>query len=89
MVKPARIVYAYLIKFLVLIRGVRTPPLRIEDPVRKMPLQETIHVSGVKVCPQVTYHPAPRTLRPMQRPTPREPQTKGLVSSRKRPTLNA
>lgn len=49
MIEPARIVYAYLIKFLVLIRGVRTPPPRIEDPVRKMPLQETIHVSGVKV----------------------------------------
>lgn len=41
----ARMVVTYLIKFLVLIRGVRTPPPRIEDPVKKMPLQETMHVS--------------------------------------------
>lgn len=36
---------AYLIKFLVLIRGVRTPPPRMEDPVKKIPLQERRWIS--------------------------------------------
>jgi hypothetical protein len=43
--EAARRVLPYLIRFLVLIRGVRTPPPRIEDPVKKMPLQETMNVS--------------------------------------------
>jgi hypothetical protein len=48
--EAARRVLPYLIRFLVLIRGVRTPPPRIEDPVKKMPLQETMNVS---TCAQV------------------------------------
>ena len=55
-------VVTYLIKFLVLIRGVRTPPPRIEDPVKKMPLQETMHVSrraGVEYkCPSTSDVPS-------------------------------
>ena len=35
----------HLIKFLVLIRGVRTPPPMMEDPVKKMPLQERRWIS--------------------------------------------
>lgn len=44
----------YLIKFLVLIRGVRTPPPRMEDPVKKMPLQERRWISKRAGAKQVS-----------------------------------
>jgi hypothetical protein len=57
------------IKFFVRIRGARTPPPIIEDPVIKIPL---------KICQRIhgwwetdVYHAAPTTDNPMQRPMPK------------------
>lgn len=83
-------------RFLVRIRGARTPPPRIDEPVMKMPLgscgsskggREGASVSRTVERPQpleleapraegkgATHHPAPRTERPMHRPTPMSAQ---------------
>jgi hypothetical protein len=81
-------------RFLVRIRGARTPPPRMDEPVTKIPLRsctnqpmspKPVRMEGNK-C---THHPAPRTLSPMQRPMPVDAHMYGLDSSRNRPTLNA
>lgn len=67
-------------RFFVLILGARTPPPKMDEPVMKMPLQAP--PNRTTVLPSVTpsswrgvgkgtrYHPAPRTERPMHKPTP-------------------
>jgi hypothetical protein len=56
-------------RFLVVIRGVRTPPPMIEAPVTNMPLrlesEPLFENEGHE-----THHAAPRTLNPMQKPIP-------------------
>lgn len=79
---------AYLIKFLVRIRGARTPPPRMDEPVMKIPLRGRVSFT-VSCQTRYTHQPAPRTLRPMQRPIPVDAHAYGLVSSKNRPTLNA
>ena len=37
----------YLMRFLVVIRGARTPPPRIEEPVTKMPLDIQSHLNNI------------------------------------------
>lgn len=62
------------IKFLVRIRGARTPPPKIEAPVMKIPLKQVwLQLSMVPFGPTKigTYHPAPTTLRPIQSPIPK------------------
>jgi hypothetical protein len=83
---------AYLMRFLVLIRGARTPPPRMDDPVTNIPLQTNrrlVDMGHEFVTKTLTHHPAPNTLNPMQRPTPVPAHAYGLDSSRNRPTLKA
>ena len=78
----------YLMRFLVLMRGALTPPPNIDAPVMKIPLQEEL-VHGYDWHNGHTYHPAPSTLSPRQRPIPVDAHAYGLVSSRNWPTLKA
>ena len=83
----------HLIRFLVRMRGARTPPPNIDDPVKKIPLYSwllktvvSLGIDSIHVGDK--YHPAPRTLKPKQRAMPTAAQAYGLVSSRNAPTLN-
>jgi hypothetical protein len=79
-------------RFFVRIRGARTPPPNIDAPVRNIPLRfvRINYVSHQQHSARfwITDHPAPRTLKPKQRPIPRDAQAYGLVSSKNAPTLN-
>ena len=62
---------AHLMRFLVLILGARTPPPRMDAPVTKIPLQSPFaSASRPHNTFQSTHHPAPSTLKPIQRPMP-------------------
>ena len=81
-----------LMRFLVRIRGARTPPPRIDEPVTKIPLRlGSINEQNAQWIARTkfSHHPAPRTLSPIQRPIPVDAHMYGLDSSRNRPTLNA
>lgn len=71
----------YEIRFFVRIRGARTPPPRMDEPVMKIPLTSVEggddRVSDPASLAQAVaepHHPAPRTESPMQRPTPMSAQ---------------
>ena len=52
-------------------RGVLTPPPRIEAPVMKMPLEDRRNAGeSSNQYPVNTHQPAPNTLSPIQRPIP-------------------
>lgn len=76
-------------RFLVRMRGALTPPPRMDAPVTKIPLSKGLgqRVQSMRSVRSETDHPAPRVLRPMQRPMPVIAQAYGLDSSRKRPML--
>lgn len=75
-------------RFLVRIRGARTPPPTIEDPVMKMPLERKIcQCPGSSQAPEgYPYHAAPTTDRPMHSEMPKLAQAVGDTDSRKAPT---
>lgn len=82
-------------RFFVRIRGARTPPPNIEEPVMNIPLR-SISLSAKLDCRkkaksscEKTYHPAPNTLNPIHNPIPVAAHANGLDSSRNRPMLNA
>jgi hypothetical protein len=65
----------HLIRFLVLMRGARTPPPNIDAPVKKIPLySRSLEMAAMIVVSGIhggnTHHPAPRTLKPKQRAIP-------------------
>lgn len=72
------------IRFFVRMRGARTPPPMIEEPVMKIPLDPC--QTGVVVREEGLYHAAPTTDNPMQSPMPRLAQACGDTSSRNCPT---
>lgn len=74
------------IKFFVLIRGALTPPPRIEEPVMNMPLYEIFSVRYPRMWNLCTYHAAPTTDSPMQRPMPKSAHAYGDTLSRNCPT---
>jgi hypothetical protein len=83
----------HLMRFLVRMRGARTPPPNIDDPVKKIPLfsgllEMVVRLGIDGIHAGNPYHPAPRTLKPKQRAMPTAAQAYGLVSSRNAPTLN-
>jgi hypothetical protein len=76
------------IRFLVRIRGARTPPPRMDEPVMKIPLRTPRGYYGIrrqKGC-LVAYHAAPTTDSPMQSAMPRSAHAYGETDSRKAPT---
>jgi hypothetical protein len=71
------------IRFFVRIRGARTPPPMIEEPVMKIPLGicQMVIISGLRERGTI-YHAAPTTDSPMQSPMPKLAQACGDTSSR-------
>ena len=76
-------------RFLVRMRGARTPAPRIDEPVMKMPLYG-VHRVNSWPCDWTRigfiYHAAPTTDNPIHSPIPRSAQTYGDIDSRKAPT---
>lgn len=75
-------------RFLVRIRGARTPPPTIEDPVIKMPLKRKTRefVEPSQAPEGLPYHAAPTTDKPMHSEMPKLAQPVGETDSRKAPT---
>lgn len=75
-------------RFLVRMRGARTPPPTIEDPVMKMPLQTKLreYLGPSRASEGWPYHAAPTTERPMHSEMPKLAQPVGDTDSRKAPT---